>query len=92
MTTNAGRIPEAAPASSFDPINELILNSISEGIQWIDRDGLIVYENPAAVRLLGWQPRELIGQHAHRTMHHTRADGSAYPVTECHIYDGLHTG
>jgi PAS domain S-box-containing protein len=71
---------------------ELVFNSISEGIHWIDKNGRIVFENPAAARMLGWDASELIGRPAHSTMHHTRADGSPYPQCECRIYEGLRTG
>ena len=88
--------PEAAAnsPSSADifPVDNLILNSMREGVQWLDQNGLIVYENPAAARLLGWQPQEMIGRAGHSTMHHTRADGAAYPVEACPIYRGLQAG
>ena len=70
----------------------LILNSISEGIHWIDKDGRIVFENPASARMLGWDAAELIGRPAHSTMHHTHANGTAYPQTECPIYASLRDG
>jgi PAS domain S-box-containing protein len=68
---------------------EIILNTIGEGLHWVDVDGRIKYENPAAVRMLGHEVCELIGKPAHATMHHTRADGSAYPQCECPIYATL---
>ena len=70
----------------------LILNSISEGIHWIDKDGRIVFENPASARMLGWDAAELIGRPAHGTMHHSHANGTAYPQTECPIYASLRDG
>ncbi len=73
-------------------LQELIFNSINEGIHWIDRDGKIIFENPASARMLGWEITDLIGQPAHATMHHSHADGSVYPQCECHIYQSLHFG
>jgi len=70
----------------------LILNSIGEGVHWIDVDGRIKFENPAAVKMLGYEVSELIGKPAHPTMHHTRADGAAYPQSECFIYATLRDG
>jgi PAS domain S-box-containing protein len=72
--------------------HELVLNAIGEGIHCIDCDGQIIFENPAASRLLGWQISELCGRPAHITMHHTRADGSNYPQCDCPIYTTLRTG
>ena len=69
-----------------------ILNSIGEGIHQIDCNGKIVFENPAAIRLLGWSSEEMIGRHGHSTVHHTRPDGSEFPAAECPIYDTAHTG
>ncbi|MDB6154117.1 MAG: sensor signal transduction histidine kinase [Chthoniobacteraceae bacterium] len=71
---------------------ELVVNSIAEGIHWIDREGIIIYENPAAAQLLGWEASDLIGRPAHATMHHTRADGTSYPQCECRIHLGMETG
>jgi PAS domain S-box-containing protein len=70
----------------------LILNSIGEGVHWIDVDGRIRFENPAAAKMLGYEVSELIGKPAHATMHHTRADGAAYPQSECLIYATLRDG
>ncbi len=72
--------------------HELVLNSIGEGIHRIDCDGQIIFENPAGRRLLGWQASELSGRPAHETMHHSRADGSALPKSECPIHESLKTG
>jgi PAS domain S-box-containing protein len=72
--------------------HELILHSIREGIHWIDKSGRIIFENPAAARMLGWEPAELIGRPAHATMNHSRADGTPNPRAECPIYAGLSDG
>ncbi len=72
--------------------HELILNSVGEGIQRVDCEGRIIFENPAAARLLGWDHYELIGRPMHDTIHHTRAGGGDYPVSECPIYATLRTG
>jgi PAS domain S-box-containing protein len=64
---------------------ETILNSIGDGVHWLDAGGLIKYENPASARMLGYEVAELIGRPAHAIMHHIRPDGSAYPQGECPI-------
>ena len=69
-----------------------ILNSVSEGVHWIDLDGRIKFENPAAVNMLGYEDTELISKPAHLTMHHTHPDGTVYPVSECPIYATLRDG
>ncbi|MGQ0732096.1 MAG: response regulator [Acidobacteriota bacterium] len=35
--------------------------------------------------MLGWRPDELIGRSMHESVHHTRPDGSPYPVDACPI-------
>jgi PAS domain S-box-containing protein len=70
----------------------LILDSVVEGVHWVDVDGLIKFENPAAARQLGYEVSELVGQPAHATMHHTHVDGTPYPVQECSIYTTLTDG
>lgn len=66
--------------------HELILNSAGEGIYGLDLKGNIIFENPKAVELLGWQPTELLGRPAHATFHHLHADGRPYPVESCPIH------
>lgn len=72
--------------------NELILDSAGEGIQGLDAEGLVTFLNPAAVRILGWDAAELLGRHQHEKIHHTRADGRAYPSAECRIHAALRDG
>jgi PAS domain S-box-containing protein len=71
---------------------ELTMNSMEEGVHRLDLKGDIVFENPAAARMLGWEAAELVGKPAHLTMHHTRQDGTAYPREECSIHATLHDG
>ena len=66
--------------------SRLILESTSEGIFGVDRSGAITFVNPAAARLLGYSPEELIGQSSHALIHHRRADGTPYPVGECPMH------
>ncbi len=71
---------------------ERTLSALGEGVQVIDRKGMIIYENPAAVAMLGWNNHELIGRFGHDLMHHTRADGTPYPLAECKIHATLRDG
>jgi PAS domain S-box-containing protein len=72
--------------------NELILQSVGEGICGIDLEGRITFVNPSAARIIGWAPEELIGKNAHATFHHTRPDGCAYPADECPVNLALQNG
>jgi PAS domain S-box-containing protein len=68
----------------------LILNSASEGIFGCDSHGTCLFSNPAAAQLLGYDdPQELLGKNMHALEHHTRKDGTAFPIEECPIYVGF---
>jgi len=65
--------------------NDSILNSAGEGIYGVDRNGHTTFVNPAAARMLGWQPEELHGKPQHAVIHHTKPDGRPYSREECPI-------
>lgn len=67
--------------------NDLILRSAGDGIFRIDTAGRITYANPAAAELLGWPQESLVGARAHDLFHHSRPDGTPYPLDECPIFN-----
>jgi formate hydrogenlyase transcriptional activator len=68
----------------------LILDSSAEGIFGCDPNGTCLFCNRAAVRLLGYdEPIELFGKNMHALEHHTRKDGTPFPIDECPIYLGF---
>lgn len=71
---------------------ELILNSAGEGIHGLDFEGKIVFTNPKGAELLGWNAGELLGRPSHPTIHHSKKDGSDYPVEACPIYASMRDG
>ena len=71
---------------------ELILESAGEGIFGLDLDGQVTFVNRAAAEMLGWEPDDLVGLSHHALIHHTRADGSPYPVDECPIHQAYRDG
>jgi PAS domain S-box-containing protein len=76
-----------------DELNRLLLNSTAEGIYGIDLKGNCTFANPACAELLGFESvDDLLGQHMHKLIHHTRVNGEPYPVEECRIYQALHRG
>jgi formate hydrogenlyase transcriptional activator len=71
----------------------LILDSTAEGIFGCDSDGTCLFCNTAATRLLGYDDTsELRGKNMHALEHHTRPDGTPYPIEECPIYLGFQNG
>ncbi len=72
--------------------NELILGSVAEGILGLDRQGNHTFVNPRAATMLGYEVEELIGSPSHSLWHHTKPDGSPYPIEECEIYASVREG
>ncbi len=72
--------------------NKLLLESIGEGVYGIDLQGKATFVNPTAATLLGYEAAEILGQNVHALIHHTKADGSPYPVAECPIYYAMKRG
>lgn len=70
----------------------VLLDTTTEGIYGIDVRGCCTMANRAAAECLGYAPEELIGRNMHELIHHTRADGSPYPVEECPIFKVLQEG
>ena len=71
----------------------LLLDSIAEAVYGIDIEGNCTFCNAASVRLLGYEtPGDLLGKQMHGLMHHTRADGTRYPIEDCQIYLGFREG
>ncbi len=73
-------------------LHEVILTQAGEGIYGLDREGTTTFVNSTAARLLGYEPSELIEQPMHGHLHHSRLDGSPYPVEACPIYAALRDG
>ena len=69
-----------------------ILHSAGEGIFGLDLEGKATFVNPAGAEMLGWEVEELIGRSMHDLVHHTKPDGSPYPIDECPIYAALTDG
>jgi len=69
-----------------------ILLSVGEGIYGVDENLVTTFFNPAAEKLLGWSAEEIIGKKQHSMTHHTRADGSNYPMDECLMYMSVKDG
>jgi len=72
--------------------NELILNSVGEGILGLDVEGRHTFVNSAAMGMLGFEPAELIGRRGHDMYHHTRESGDRFPEEECPIYQSYRSG
>lgn len=64
----------------------LILSSVTEGIVWVNNDGVITFANDAAPAMLGYKLADFVGQQFHAMLHHHYPDGRVYPSEECAMF------
>ncbi|GAB4508201.1 MAG: hypothetical protein Tsb0026_06470 [Sulfuricaulis sp.] len=82
---------EAALHDSRENLDRL-LNSMEEGAYGVDIHGNCTFVNRAFLKILGYQSAdEVLGQHIHELIHHSHADGSVYPSSECRMYRAYET-
>jgi len=64
----------------------ILLESTAEAIFGIDLLGNCTFVNPACARLLGYDTTDqLMGRNMHELIHHSRPDGSPYPMHSCPV-------
>jgi formate hydrogenlyase transcriptional activator len=81
-----------APSESERRVR-LMLDSAAEAICACDSSGTCLFANCSAARILGYgDPAELLGRNLHALEHHSRKDGTPYPIEECPIYLGFQNG
>ena len=88
-----GRQRVAAELLESEEQVRLLLDSTAEAIYGIDLRGGCTFANSACLRLLGYsKPEELLGRNMHEVLHHTRADGTPHPLSECQIFRAFQRG
>jgi PAS domain S-box-containing protein len=71
----------------------LILDSAGEGIYGVDLKGCCTFCNPAGLRALGYErSHDLLGKNMHDLIHHTRPDGTLFPIEECRLLRAIQVG
>ncbi len=82
---------EAAERVSRENLHRL-LNSMAEGAYGLDTNGNCTFVNLSFLQTLGFQnDGEVLGKHLHELIHHSHADGSPYPDSECRVYRAYRT-
>ncbi|WP_150123846.1 ATP-binding protein [Methyloversatilis sp. RAC08] len=69
-----------------------IVQSSAAGLFGVDTQGIITFVNPATCSMLGYPADRLIGTSGHALFHHSRPDGSPYPLGECPSHSALVSG
>jgi PAS domain S-box-containing protein len=72
------RSEERGRAEELNRRQEILLDSVADGICGLDTDGLVSFANPAATRMLGADVSTLTGMPVHELLH-----GSARPGNQC---------
>ncbi len=69
------------------------LEATGDGIYALDPYGRCTWSNAAAAHILGYSsPSAYIGRQMHDLIHHTRADGTPFPESECSGLKNLRAG
>ncbi|MDN7137207.1 diguanylate cyclase [Pseudidiomarina sp. 1ASP75-14] len=100
MRDNEGKIThfvsvqrDVTQTVQLEHFNQRLLEHLAEGVIGINHEGQCTFVNPSAIRILGFPDEDtLIGRCSHDVIHHSHADGSAYPKSECPIHQMLHDG
>ena len=69
-----------------------VTDSASSALYIVDPAGVGTFVNPSLERMTGFRAGELIGQVVHDMIHHTKPDGSPYPVHECPLMGSVLPG
>ena len=79
-------------AESRENLN-LILDSAAEAIYGIDLKGNCIFCNRSCIQMLGYSKQEeLLGKNMHWQIHHTRREGTPFPIDDCRIFKAFLKG
>lgn len=71
--------------SCLEQHQELILDSVAEGIYGVDLEGRTTFVNKAVEQLTGWRAEELIGRDQHRMLHVSPGDAASCEEGDCPV-------
>ena len=64
-------------------LKQLITDNATDALFMLDANGYCTFMNPAAEEMTGYTFEEIRAKPLHDMIHHTRPDGSPYPLQEC---------
>lgn len=65
--------------------NQRLLESTGDGIYGIDKEGRCTFMNRAGALTLSGTAEDFLGKDMHQLIHHSKPDGSPFPLQECAI-------
>jgi PAS domain S-box-containing protein len=71
---------------------DTLAHNAGEALYLMDAQGRTTYMNPAAERMFGWSQHEAQGRVLHELLHHTRPDGTPFPMEACPLGAVMRTG
>jgi PAS domain S-box-containing protein len=83
--SGAAEDSRAAALQDTERLLRVVANNATLGLFIMDERQQCVYMNPAAEALTGYHLEETRGRPLHDVLHHTRPDGSRYPLEDCPI-------
>lgn len=79
-------------AQALEERQRRVLAHLGEGIFGQDMDGRVTFVNAAALRMLGYDEADLLGQPMHAKTHHHYPDGRPFPRESCPVYETARDG
>lgn len=77
---------------SQERLTRLLLASAADGIVGSDGTGTVIFANRAATHLLRCRESDLVGRSLHEVAHHSRPDGSPFPIELCPTHAAIAHG
>ena len=69
-----------------------VIASSSDGIYTVDTNGLCTMVNPAALKIIGFAPDEVLGRNMHELVHARYGDGTPFPEVDCPLFQAFRGG
>jgi PAS domain S-box-containing protein len=63
-----------------------LLDASGEGVFGLDARGVVTFVNRRGSEMLGYAPGELVGRVMHEVTHHSRRDGTPYPLDQSPVH------
>lgn len=90
ISTDITEQKEAAAALAYQKkLLETVTDNTSLALFLLDADRKCVYMNESAEQMTGFSFLELKGKNLHEEIHHTRPDGTFYPIEACPLATAL---